>query len=71
MKNSDIQNKVQELHNELKANKGMIPDSWVKWLPIIELFLKAVKIFTPENIDRLIDQILEAIAIFEKKHINS
>lgn len=67
MTNLQIQNKVQELHNELKLNKGIIPENWLKWLSIIKLFLKAVKIFTPENIDKLIDQILEAIAIFEAK----
>jgi len=63
MKN--IQARVLALQAELKANKGIVPDSWKPWLEEIKLLLKMAEIFTPDNIDTIIEEIITAINVAE------
>jgi hypothetical protein len=56
---------VLELHKELQDNKGIIPDSWKKWLPLVKLFLKVAEFFTPDEIDKIIEEIIKAIELLE------
>lgn len=60
--------KIEFLHSELKENCFLIPESWLPWLDLIELFLQIVYIFVPAKFKKMIDIILKAIKEHTKDH---
>lgn len=64
-KQSKINQEVFKLSKELKDNNGIVPASWKPYLTWIKAGLKVIKIFTPAEINVLINEILAAIEIAE------
>ena len=56
---------VHKLYAELIANKGIVPDSWLPWLSVIKILLKLAELFTNDEIDKIIEEIIAAIVIAE------
>lgn len=66
MKKNELKAKISALHGELNDNGNEIPDSWKPWVGLIKLFLGIAKIFTPDDWDDKIDEILAAIKRWEE-----
>jgi hypothetical protein len=47
------------------AGKGIIPDSWVPWVDLIEFLLKFIYPWMSAKIRKIIDKILQAINLFQ------
>jgi len=60
-----MKKEIEKLYAELQSNNGIVPDSWKPYLTIFKLLLKAAEIFTPDNIDKIIEEIIAAINLFE------
>jgi hypothetical protein len=60
-----ITNEVHKLHAELVANGGIVPDSWLPWLAVIKILLKLAELFTNDEVDKIIEEIIAAITIAE------
>jgi hypothetical protein len=56
---------IENLHQELIDNKGIVPDSWKPALAALKLFLTGIEAFVPVAIKALIVIIIEAINITE------
>lgn len=60
-----MKKEILKLYAELQANKGIMPESWIPYVEVFKLLLKAAEIFTPDNIDKIIEEIIAAITLFE------
>jgi len=58
-----IINSIKKHHSELQANNGVVPDSWIPYIDFLKIFLHIAKLFTSDEIDLLIDELLAAIEI--------
>ena len=58
------------LHEELSGNSGfvVIPESWYPFISLAKTALKIVKIFTSDDVDKYIDDIIAAIELIEAIH---
>jgi hypothetical protein len=68
MKKMDLQ--IKSLHQELSNSTGnvVIPVSWYPYIALIKTALKIVKIFTSDEVDSYIDDIISAIELIEAIH---
>ena len=68
---TNLENKILEIHKNIKKNKGKIPEDWYLIKDLIIFSLKIVKIFTNDKIDKIIDEfILILNESFVNKQIN-
>ena len=61
-----MKKQIVSLYDELKANNGIIPSAWLPYIELIKLGLKLAKMFTNDNVDEIIDEILAAIDLLEQ-----
>jgi len=59
--------KIYEIHNEIQQNKGVLPEKYQPIAELLKLLLRIAKIFTPDNVDKIIDEIILAIELFENE----
>jgi hypothetical protein len=59
--------KILTIGNEIEQNKGILPDKYQPIAELLKLLLKIAKIFTPDNVDAVIDKIILAIELFENE----
>lgn len=64
---NNFSKKIFEIHNEIQENKGILPEKYQQIADILKLMLKIAKIFTPDNVDKVIDEIIIAIELFENE----
>ena len=61
----EIKVQVVKLQKELQDNKGIVPDAWLPYINIFKLLLNIAKFFTPDDVDVIINEILQAIDLIE------
>jgi len=61
--------KIYEIEKEIEQNNGVLPQKYHHIVDILKLLLKIAKIFTNDNIDKIIDKILLAIEVFENEQV--
>lgn len=59
--------KIFEIQNEIQQNKGNLPEKYQPIAELLKLLLRIAKIFTPDNVDKVIDEIILAIELFENE----
>jgi hypothetical protein len=64
---SDFQKKILEIHSEIQQNRGILPEKYLAIAKLLKLLLRIAKIFTPDHIDKLIDEIILAIELAENE----
>jgi len=64
---NDFQKRIVEIHNEIQRNRGVLPEKYQPIAKLLKLLLRIAKIFTPDHIDRIIDEIILAIELFENE----
>lgn len=64
---NNFSKKIFEIHDEIQKNEGILPEKYQPIAELLKLLLKIAKIFTPENVDKVIDKIILAIELFENE----
>lgn len=66
----ELDNQVMQLHAALSSKSGsvLIPESWYPFISLAKTALKVVKIFTSDEVDKYIDDIIFAIELVEAIH---
>jgi len=53
------------LHSELLANNGIMPEAWKPYAQLLISVLTLARLFTNDEIDTIIDEIIAAIELAE------
>lgn len=61
-----MKNQIHALYTQLQTNKGIVPAEWLPYIELIKLGLNLAKMFTNDEIDHIIDEILAAIDLLEQ-----
>jgi len=64
---NEFVNKIYKIHNDIANNNGILPEKYQPIIDILKFLLKIAKIFTNDNVDKIIDDILLAIEQFENE----
>ena len=64
---NDFQKRIVEIHNEIQRNQGVLPEKYRPIAKLLKLLLRIAKIFTPDHIDKIIDEIILAIELAENE----
>jgi len=56
---------ISQLHSELLANNGIMPEAWKPYAHLLIAVLTIAKLFTNDEIDTIIDEIIAAIILAE------
>jgi len=64
---NDFQKRIVEIYDEIKQNRGVLPEKYQPIAKLLKLLLRIAKIFTPDHIDSIIDEIILAIELFENE----
>ena len=60
-----MKKRILELHEELKSNNGIVPDSWKPWIKILLIILPIVACFGGSELKIIITEIITAIEAFD------